>query len=152
GYSWVIGKPGESNYRFRVTWAPGNLFLSGDLGEETWTHYHAMPELWAAIFWFGGSSYDYLVGKCTAEQVFDRDRTVEHILESAYRSIRDSWTGLSWIPAARSHKRYGSGSSTYFRSEPVECPQQAETLKKICDYYDEDWTSRQGRKDALRSF
>jgi hypothetical protein len=82
----------NSAYAFAVTWTPGSVFLAGDLGELTITHYNAAKTLDGTISWIGGSDFDYLMGKSDAKEEFDPVATCDHIVylanEEAYDSMR----------------------------------------------------------------
>lgn len=63
---------------YSITWAkPGVLTLSGDLGELTLTHVHAMPTLDEALKWLSGSDYDYHLGKSGVAREFDPHQTMD---------------------------------------------------------------------------
>lgn len=83
GLSWRMAKPGTGTYAFRVTWAPGMLAVSGDLGEITYTVYPTFGGLWEAIEMVNGADWDYLTGKSNKKLEYDRDATVRDILRHA---------------------------------------------------------------------
>lgn len=84
------------NLAYAVTWTAGTLVLSGDIGERTITHYHAMKTAIGAARWMLGAEFDYIMGKSDAQQKPDVDATLASILEWAnepaledLRNLRD---------------------------------------------------------------
>lgn len=67
---WKVQKSGTWIYGFFITFSPGVLTLSGDVGELVITHYHAMPTLEAALQWLDGIEFSYLMGKSSAKQEY----------------------------------------------------------------------------------
>ena len=95
--AWFIGKSTTWTYAFRVVWLPGNLHLSGDLGELAVTHYHAMPTWDAAVDWVSGADFHYLMEKSDAKDEFNQRRTAMEMVRMAedyYEECDDSglWT------------------------------------------------------------
>lgn len=69
---------------FNLTWAPGTLTLTGDVGEMTITHYNALAEFEEGIAWAANSDYDYLLGKAgVTPDVLHHERTIDYLLETA---------------------------------------------------------------------
>ncbi len=80
-------EPGKGSiYAYCLTWAPGSLTLSGDLGELVIIHYQAMPTFDEAIRWAAGSDLDYLLSKSSRKKVIHRERTVQGLIEAAIES------------------------------------------------------------------
>lgn len=116
GLSWRLAKPGTGNYSFRITWVPGRIILTGDVGDEIYTG--GPGPLWESIEWVNGAGYDYLTGKATARQVYCHEATVEHVLQLAdeYLTEHDDdrywrilhkefdWRGTLCLPTARHRK------------------------------------------------
>lgn len=102
--SFWFSEPGKGSiYAFALTWSPGTLALSGDIGELVLTHYHAMPTLEEAVAWAGRADADYLLGKSNRKQVINRKATIEGIIEGALESqpirerLEDHFTiGRAW--------------------------------------------------------
>ena len=69
---------------FRVTWGPGFLVLTGDIGSMVVTHYSAAIELWDAIHWLHQADCDYLMGKTDRRQEFDAESTAREIVSRIY--------------------------------------------------------------------
>lgn len=88
GYSWRMGKPNTGAYSFRVTWAPGALTVTGDIGQAVYEVWPSFGTLWGAIDLVSQAGFDYLCSKSGAREEFDRDATVEHLLQSAYSELR----------------------------------------------------------------
>ncbi len=88
GYSWRMGKPNTGAYSFRVTWAPGSLTVTGDIGSAVYEVWPSFGTPWSAIDLVSQASFDYLCGKSGVREEFDRDSTVEHLLQSAYSELR----------------------------------------------------------------
>ena len=88
----------SSFYAYAVTWTPGTLVVSGDLGDLTVNHWHAMPTLEATMDWLDGIEFDYFMEKYTQQRVYDQDATVEEIASNAneaalesMKNHRDAW-------------------------------------------------------------
>ena len=83
---WFSEPEKGSIYAFALTWTPGTMILSGDLGELVLTHYQAMPTLDSAVAWAAHADADYLLGKSNRKQVINREATIEGIIEGALQS------------------------------------------------------------------
>lgn len=83
GYSWRVGRPRSGSYAFRVTWAPGSLMVSGDLGSAVFSVWPSFDNPWRAAEFVQGCDFDYLMGKSNLEREFDRDATVRAVLRCA---------------------------------------------------------------------
>lgn len=102
--SFWFSEPGKGSiYAFALTWSPGTLALSGDLGELVLTHYQAMPTLESAVAWAARADADYLLGKSNRKKSICREGTVEGIIEGAIQSqyirerLEDHFTiGRAW--------------------------------------------------------
>lgn len=67
-----------SMWAFALTWTPGSMILTGDLGEMQITHYHALMGTALESFrWITECHPDYLLGKAGVQKVFDREATLE---------------------------------------------------------------------------
>lgn len=88
GYSWRFKRPNSSTYYFRVTWAPGVLVCSGDIGELVVRHY-SFDDPWSAAAWVNGANFDYFMEKTPERKIFDPEATAEHLIADAYRRMRD---------------------------------------------------------------
>lgn len=84
GTTWRVGKPRTGIYAFWVTWAPGAIIVTGDLGVMV---YRGPSDLWVspwvAARFLAGCHYDYLTGKSSTKQVYDRAATIVSILRQA---------------------------------------------------------------------
>ena len=78
-------------YSYMVTWSPGTLAVSGDLGEMVITHYHAMPTALKAAQWMHGSSFDYIISKSDAEKKYDAEATAAFIIQQANEGALQSF-------------------------------------------------------------
>lgn len=82
---------GRSHYHFNLTWVPGTLSLSGDVGEISLVHYAALKEFRSGCYWLSGASYEYLVGKAAGDhREYDREGTVDFLVEMANSQIIDA--------------------------------------------------------------
>ena len=89
GYCWRMGQPGRSAYSFRITWAPGAIIVTGDLGELVFQGLTTLWDgPWDAARFLVDCDYDYLMGKTAAKQVFDRDETVKLLISSAEENLK----------------------------------------------------------------
>lgn len=82
---------GSFAYAFTVTWVPGTVSLSGDLGELSIVHYHALRTFRDGMEWMAGADYDYLMGKASPrDEVFDQEGSVRFVVEMANSYLRDA--------------------------------------------------------------
>lgn len=93
-HSWRLGAPGIGLESFRVTWAPGIVVVSGDIGDITYRLWPAFGTLWDAIEMIHKAGYDYLTGKSPLKQEFDRAATMDRLVEIANEAVRfrDKWS------------------------------------------------------------
>jgi hypothetical protein len=87
--SWRMGEIGTSAYAFRITWAPGLLAVSGDIGSAVYEVWPAFQTLEGAVSLVAEANLDYLAGKSGVAKEFDRDATVGHLIRYAYHSLRN---------------------------------------------------------------
>jgi hypothetical protein len=92
--AWLVKNPERHSYWFKISWTPGVLTLSGDLGELVLTHYQAMPTSSEAIAWVNGGNEEYLLGKSTAEKKFSQEATKEALADMANTFLDDGDGGL----------------------------------------------------------
>jgi len=78
------------NDYYCITWSPGLLVLSGDIDMFCVTHYSAMSSIEKSIQWLSGISFDYLMSKSTAKQVYDAEATLKEIIRTANEDAIDS--------------------------------------------------------------
>lgn len=82
--SWKIKKPDTWAYSYTVTWTPGHLTISGDIGECAFTHWAAMRDSWEqARDWVRESDIDYLLGKSNARREYNYEASVRQLIEIA---------------------------------------------------------------------
>lgn len=80
--------PGKgSTYAFVLTWSPGSVNLSGDLGELTVTHWHALHDFAPGMRWMADSHLDYLLRKTGAQDEVDPEATARFIIEIAQQEL-----------------------------------------------------------------
>lgn len=80
-------EPGKGSiYAYCLTWAPGSMTLSGDLGEMVLIHYQAMPTFEEAVNWAATGDLDYLLSKSNRRKVVHRERTIQGVIEAALES------------------------------------------------------------------
>jgi hypothetical protein len=77
----------SSTFAFTLTWAPGVLSLSGDVGELSIVHYSTLDTFEDGIRWTLKADYDYLMGKSGVQKVYDPQATYESILKDANRNV-----------------------------------------------------------------
>jgi hypothetical protein len=77
----------SSTFAFTLTWAPGVLTLSGDIGELSIVHYSNLDTFEDAIFWALKADYSYLMEKSGVQKVYDPQATYESILKDANRDV-----------------------------------------------------------------
>ena len=86
--SWFLGKPGTSTYAFSITWSPGILCVSGDVGRGVFEHWRAFATLAGSVDLVTDADFDYLCEKGGFAKEFDREATAEHLIEGAYQNWR----------------------------------------------------------------
>lgn len=86
--SWFLGKPGTSTYAFSITWSPGILCVSGDVGRGVFEHWRAFATLAGSVDLVTDADFDYLCEKSGFAKEFDREATAEHLIEGAYQNWR----------------------------------------------------------------
>jgi len=116
GYSWRVGRARTGSYAFRVTWAPGVLMVSGDLGHATFSVWPSFDNPWRAAKFVLGCDFDYLMGKSNLKREFDRDRTVRAVLRCADDQQRFGESGI-WEEIV---KKWGWGWNENFRNGAVQ--------------------------------
>lgn len=89
--SWRLGKPGTGAYAFRVTWAVGMVAVSGDIGTAVYEVWPAFQTLKGTIDLVSKAEFDYLTSKSEFEKEYDREATVEALIQSAYECQRRKW-------------------------------------------------------------
>jgi hypothetical protein len=98
GFTWCMKKPRGWNYGFRITWAPGAIIVTGDLGELVFRGLTTLWDgPWDAARFLVDCDYDYLMGKTNAVRAFDRDETVKLLISNAEESRRHGGQGWSQI-------------------------------------------------------
>ncbi len=97
--SWLMKNPESQGYWFRVTWCPGSLSVSGDVGEIVLTHYHAMPTWQDAVKWVKDACHGYLMQKSNKERKFNEEETIKQIIHMANEQLEygdnDMWKKLA---------------------------------------------------------
>lgn len=106
GYSWRLAKPGTGIYSFRVTWAPGVVMVSGDIGHAAYQVWPSFGTLWKAVDLIADSQCDYLTGKSGVAKEFDREGTVRAILSDADERMGYEDFGL-WEKILHEYGGYG---------------------------------------------
>lgn len=85
--SWLIKNPKSQGYWFRVTWCPGSLSVSGDVGEIVLTHYQAMPTWQDSAKWVKDACHGYLMQKSNKERKFNEEETIKQIIFMANEQL-----------------------------------------------------------------
>ena len=95
----VSGRPSTNEYWHRITWTPGMLALSGDIGSMVVEHY-SFDSWQSAIGWVRGASFDYFMEKTRiGRSEIDVEATVEGLIEDAERWLADSVDGVNGVAA-----------------------------------------------------
>lgn len=89
--SWRLGKPGTGAYAFWITWAPGILVVSGDIGSDIYELWPAFNTLESAVDLVSDAGFCYLTSKAGIRDEFDRGETVKLLLEGAYQDLRNGY-------------------------------------------------------------
>ena len=87
--SWRLGQMGRSAYAFRVTWAPGLLAISGDVGSAVYEAWPSFNTIEGAIDLVDKACFSYLNEKAGFRDEFDQDATVESLIKNAYADLRN---------------------------------------------------------------
>lgn len=74
---------GGSQYWFRITWTPGHLTLTGDVGDLTLCHYYALRSYEDGLAWALEADHDYLMSKTGVSQQYDPEATARFIVQHA---------------------------------------------------------------------
>lgn len=82
-----------SNYTHTLTWTPGHLTITGDIGEITLTHYQAMQTFDAALDWASTSDVHYLLGKSDKRQVLQVEDTLDKLKRTISEEIVEAVVG-----------------------------------------------------------
>lgn len=86
-------------YGFILTWAPGSLSVSGDVG-EIMVRNHGLGSLKSALRWAATSDHDYLLSKSEVRRTYDAEATAAYIIHAANReaagSLRTIREELKW--------------------------------------------------------
>lgn len=84
--SWMVcGK--SSAYHFVITWTPGTLFVSGDLGGSAYSS-HGFGTLDGTLEIVGHGCFEYLTSKSTHALKYDPVATAKGIIRDAYYYFR----------------------------------------------------------------
>lgn len=94
--SWRLGKQGTGYHAFRVTWSPGVLTISGDIGSAVYEVWPGLNTVTGSVEFVSRANFDYLSEKGSIKKEFDREATAEHILETAYEYLR-TWKDARYI-------------------------------------------------------
>lgn len=100
----------SSAYSFEITWRPGHILLTGDLGELTLVQKHAMPSFKEALEWVVDADYDYLMGKTCVKKEYDAEATYEYLIHTANREAIELLLG---------HSEWSSQDQRYIRRNGV---------------------------------
>lgn len=134
--SWLVRDPAKGYYWFRVTWIPGVLLLSGDIGELVLTHSQALKDLDYGIRWLAGSNCIYLLQKSSCKQEFNYQATIESLVRYAKETGEDTqWEQLyelagcdSHVARDNVHEALQHMESEVFEHDIYEATQDAECL------------------------
>ena len=74
-------RPNSSVYKMNIVWIPGNIILTGDIGELVFVHYSAFDTAENAFRWLQHTDYDYLLSKSTAKKIVDTELSCQTIQE-----------------------------------------------------------------------
>jgi hypothetical protein len=150
GLSWRLGQDNTSYYSFRVTWTPGVVIVTGDIGTAIYNVWPSFNNLWDAVDLIKNASFDYLAGKSGEKLEFDQDATIRNILTQADHEIRQSekgedcqiWKALfDWCydPYTDNHRNATQQMKVakWLREEANICPEQiAINLGDIDDWWE----------------
>jgi hypothetical protein len=86
--AWICaarGKDGRPNsaYWFNVSWTPGVLTVTGDIGDANFTHRNALNTFDGALKWLKDSDFEYLMGKSSIKKEINKKKTIAQIVEIA---------------------------------------------------------------------
>lgn len=125
----------SSAYSFEITWRPGHILLTGDLGELTLVQKFAMPTFKEALEWVVKADFDYLMGKTCVKKEYDPEATYEYLIQTANREAVDHLLGHSdWSAKEQRYMRKG-GVRSDIRRYREECKEAAtEFDAALADY------------------
>ena len=121
----------QSAYAFTLTWTPGQIVITGDCGDLTLTHYHAMADFEEAISWALHSDFDYLLGKSNHGTEYIQEETWKQFKNYLNEPVFDALLGsVDWRTRKRDPK-YSQRAE--FRRWRKEKPNPADFTHKV-DY------------------
>jgi hypothetical protein len=125
----------SSFYSFEITWRPGHIILTGDLGELTLVQKFAMPTFKEAMEWVVDADYEYLMSKTGVKKTYDADATYKYLIHSANREAIEHLLGHSeWSPKENRYIRRG-GVRADVRRYRAECKEATVELEKALSEY-----------------
>jgi hypothetical protein len=75
-------RDGSSIFAFKLVWVPQHIFIAGDIGEITFTHYGALEKPISGLSWFANSTDEnYLLSKSNIDKVVDQAETIKDLRE-----------------------------------------------------------------------
>jgi hypothetical protein len=90
--SWMVrGK--DADYHFVITWTPGSVFVSGDIGGSAYSSY-GFATLEETLAIIGHGDFEYLTSKSTHELRYNAYATAKSIVRDAYDRFRQGDTSL----------------------------------------------------------
>lgn len=129
GFTWLASSAKDAFHRFRVTWAPGAVVVTGQLGEIVYRGPNAFWEgPWDAARFIAKCNFDYLTGKSSTALVFDRDASVRGLIRNADDQLRygdrELWEAIC--------KRYSdTWASDYREFNPAKVTDQMRAAKLL---------------------
>lgn len=117
GTSWILARPRTGIYSFRVTWTPGALIITGDVGDAIYRLWPSFADPWTAAEVVRGAEFDYLTSKSNFRTEFDQAASVRTLLEQADERQKHSHDRQLWDAIV---KRYGWRSAA---GDPVRIAQ-----------------------------
>jgi hypothetical protein len=140
----------SSMFAFTLTWAPGVLTLSGDIGELSIVHYTTPDTFESNILWTLKADYDHLMAKSGVQKVYDPQATYESLLKDANRDVITALMGEQVF--SRALQRYVTCGG--FRDEMRKYRDGVKNAKLDLERATADWQENgcTGNQPVLKDF
>lgn len=105
-YVWRCRQPRSSFHAFRVSWSPGALTITGDLGSAVYEVWPGFAHPYDAARLVARAEYDYLTSKTKVTDLFDSERTIANLIHLADEYMREWGDFRLWEKIVRTWGDY----------------------------------------------
>lgn len=140
----------KSTHAFVLTWTPGQMVITGDCGDLTLTHYHAMADFEEAISWALHSDFDYLLGKSNSRREYVQEETWKWFKDQLNEEVFNALLGsYDWREKKRNPKHSQRAELRSWRRSKPKWNKRAGQTK--ADFIDElRWWQEDRPEDIFR--